>query len=778
MFNGTMEQLFDDKLIQYFVEQHGDDLKNVLLSADVEKHYSIVIEAPLLFDVCIELSDHLLQNPVKVLAQLDEMLVKAQKLILDSSASSQNEMRFKEQIHTRIAGLSLFPQLNRNVIPKSSDLDLFISISGIIVRASLVQLIQQEKSFICNSCKHRFIIQNDFRQFNRIKGRGGGGGGGVECPNPIGCSSNKFTTNKLEGREQWRDYQEVKIQENVQVLSTRVIPRTILVILENDLVDSCKPGDDVTIVGIMCRRWRSSAENTKCHVQHVIIANHVEVNNQKSHIRMTTDTEEHFADFWSKFKNCPLKGRDEIVQSLCPQIYGLYPVKLAVALVLLGGVPKTDEVGTRIRGESHMLLIGDPGTGKSEFLKYATKISSRSMLTTGIGSTSAGLTVSAVKDSGQWHLEAGALVLADGGLCCIDEFSGIKEHDKSSILEAMEQQTISVAKAGLVCKMNTRCTILAATNPKGRYDSNLSANINVAISTPLLSRFDLIYLLLDEKSEDWDQRVSNYVLEGKTINVVPHAMNMNRMKTYFNHVKQLKPKMSSITNRILQQYYLLHRKSDDQKAIRTTVRLFESLIRLSEAHAKLMFRSEVLAMDAIASIIVMEYSLGSLKLVDLESVMHTNFPHDPDQLYATQAEAILSKLGLDDVMMTDESLLSEEQSIIDGTVINDETTISHISSSSTQEKTQNFTTLFDETTNNKKIFETRKSTKTSVSLRTMKKLENFAFKDDKDVKDSTKVVNKDLLTDLHKSPEVNQQNLSAVDQICQLNDEDLTLDWL
>merc|ERR1712185_569798 len=188
----------------------------------------------------------------------------------------------------------------------------------------------------------------------------------------------------------------------------------------------------------------------------------------------------------------------------------MYYVKLATLLTLLGGVTHTDRSGMKVRG-------------KSQVLRYAAKLSPRSVLTTGIGSTAAGLTCTAVRDaSGEWMLEAGALVLADGGLCCVDEFDSIKNDERTAVLEAMEQQTISVAKAGMVCKLRTKCTVVAATNPKGgKMDRTIALHSQTGLATPLISRFDIVLLLSDSQDDERDARLARHIIQGKTGRAVP-----------------------------------------------------------------------------------------------------------------------------------------------------------------------------------------------------------------------------------------------------------------
>ncbi|XP_072218939.1 DNA helicase MCM9 [Leuresthes tenuis] len=632
----------------YLTEHHHDDILQFIADTNEETHHPVVVNAMTLFEANMEVGDFFNAYPNDVLAIFDEVLQKkAMELSDDASSKHQGEQRSKgprmrQILHARITGLPVCPELTRHTIPRSRDVGHFLSVTGTVIRTSVAKVLEYERDYMCTKCRHVFNAQADFDQFYTFVPP-------VSCTSPVGCNSYKFSC-LSDGSEPaaCRDYQEIKIQEQVQRLSVGSIPRSLVVVLEDDLVDSCKSGDDITVYGVMCLRWKPFYDGTRCDVELVLKANNIEVNNQHAAAALLVkDVQKEFEDFWNSYRHDPIAGRNQILLSLCPQVFGMYVIKLAVAMVLAGGVQRIDSSGTKIRGECHMLLVGDPGTGKSQFLKYAAKIVSRSVLTAGIGSTSAGLTVAAVKDGGDWHLEAGALVLSDGGLCCIDEFNSIKEHDRISIHEAMEQQSISVAKAGMVCKLNTRTTILAATNPKGQYDSNEPLSVNVALASPLLSRFDLVLVLLDTRNPEWDRIISSFILEDRGLPAESSGLwSMEKMKAYFSVIKQFQPHVTEQANCILSRYYQLQRQSDGRNAARTTIRMLESLSRLAEAHARLMYRETVTIEDAVIAVSVMECSMQGGALLGNVNALLTSFPADPVQQYQTQCQKVLEGLNL------------------------------------------------------------------------------------------------------------------------------------
>ena len=392
------------------------------------------------------------------------------------SHSFPERLKEKELILPRLSGLPLTPWTYYERIPTVHCLNKLLCFRGTVVRTGGLKLQEYSKEWECSKCKTRHFTFVDDHQYGII-------------PKPLFCTgaidgSTCKNVKFQEIRDQevpstYYDYQEIKVQELTSVLSIGAVPRSILVILRHDLVDQCRAGDDVIITGVYCSRFKANPKSGHTRmvgdffIQATSIQSATSSIDSNSFAMEEAQLKEEYEKHWNEPAGDEITSkRSLIVNSFCPHIHGMFLVKLATLMTVIGGSdmrniedcenePFEESTGVRTnRREGHLLLVGDPGkqmcfdafgfipfvgTGKSQFLVQAAKLINRSVITTGSGTTSAGLTCSAVKDGSDWQLEAGALVMADRGLCCIDEFTALKPHDRTAIHEAMEQQTLSVA---------------------------------------------------------------------------------------------------------------------------------------------------------------------------------------------------------------------------------------------------------------------------------------------------------------------------------------------
>ena len=302
-----------------------------------------------------------------------------------------------------------------------------------------------------------------------------------------------------------------------------------------------------------------------------------------------------------------------LIDSFAPHIQGHALIKEAILLLITGSTQRVLQDGTKIRGDINIFLVGDPGTAKSEMLKFCARIAPRGLYTSGRGSTAAGLTAAVIRDkTGIMMLEAGAVVLGDQGLVCIDEFDKMKPEDRSALHEVMEQQTASIAKGGIVATLNARTSILAAANPMyGKYDpfKNITENVNLPI--PLLTRFDLIFVVRDIPSREKDTKIAKHIinLHSPTGAVTRSLIDADILTKYLAYSKRLKPVLTKEAEEKILEYYMKMRNVDSEDMITVTPRQLEGLIRLATARARLLMKNQVEAEDAERAIFLIQSML-------------------------------------------------------------------------------------------------------------------------------------------------------------------------
>jgi len=410
-------------------------------------------------------------------------------------------------------------------------------------------------------------------------------------------------------KSQYIDVQTLKIQEAPELIPVGEIPRSYLLYCDRTLVNQVTPGTRVTVVGIQCvdERETDKSINDRASYIKVIQFQHENKKTGRQTFNFTEEDQRKF-NLFAKTD----KIYEKIAKSIAPGIFGSDDIKKAIACLLFGGCRKRLNGGVMLRGDINILLLGDPSTAKSQFLKFVERVAPIAVYTSGKGSSAAGLTASIIKDasSGEFQLEGGAMVLADGGIVCIDEFDKMRSQDRVAIHEAMEQQTISVAKAGITTTLNSRASVLAAANPiYGHIDDLKTTQEQIDFQTTILSRFDCIFLVRDIHNKERDERMAHHIVDISASNKITTRkeegeISTNDLKKYIAFARMnCTPKLSEESAKVLQNYYIEDRKKYNENKtkkgndIPVTVRQLEAIIRLSEAIAKMSLSNVVSRKD-------------------------------------------------------------------------------------------------------------------------------------------------------------------------------------
>jgi len=587
-------------------------------------------------------------------------------------------------IHFRIKAL---PHDSRVDIRKlrAKHLGTFVAIEGLVRKATEVRPKVTIAEFECVRCGHRTTIVQEGMQFHEPLECSKDDGG---CGRGTGSTKFKLLTDP----SKFVDTQKIEAQEPPEGLRGGAQPERLVGYIEDDLSGRISPGDRLILNGTL----RSQQKGTQ--VKSTLFEIHLDVNSieyeehEYEEIMITPEDELKIREF-----STSADVFEKIIASISPTIYGYSQEKEALALQLFGGVGKVMDDGTRIRGDIHIALIGDPGTAKSQILRYMALLAPRGIYTSGKASSAAGLTAAAVKDEfgeGRWTLEAGALVLADKGLACIDELDKMNDQDRSAIHESLEQGTISVAKAGITATLQSRCAVLGAANPKyGRFDENRNIAEQIDLPPALLSRFDAIFTMTDRPDSEQDRKVAQHILKAHrrgevklhespekiaeidsaeimrdSDGLVP-AMERDFLRKYIAYSKRISPILSDEAMRTIEGYYISIRKlgEGEEASVPITARQLEALIRMSEASARARLNQIVTSDDASRAIKIVEYYLakvaseGGKRDIDLIAtgtsrsqreqiyVLRTLVQQLSDERRGVSAEELIQKAGSENI---------------------------------------------------------------------------------------------------------------------------------
>ena len=608
-----MIQYTDEELLskwEEFFDQHGYESK-ITAIADVfpqKKSLDVTFEDLDRYDS--DFAIHSLRNPARAVSAGEEAIT--------SVVPPTDE---DVSIHLRMRGL---PRDRRIMIRdlRSKHVGRFIAIEGLVRKATEVRPMIVGSMFECMRCGHKFMTKQEGMAFREP----------LECPQSSGgCGKSSSSTrfNLILDESEFIDTQKIEVQEKPEILRGGAQPERLTAYCVDDLAGVITPGDRVVLNGEL-----KSVQRTRMRTKSTVFDIFVDANSVESEQLQFKEIEVTDEDV-ARIKEVATDERivENIISSISPVIFGLTTEKEALVLQLFGGVAKEMPDGTRIRGDIHILLVGDPGTGKSQLLTYMSQLSPRSVYTAGKASSAAGLTAAAVRDEfgeGRWTLEAGAMVLGDGGLVCIDEIEKMNPQDRDAIHLGMEQQFISISKAGITATLPTRCAVLAAANPRfGRFDEHKFISEQIELSPTLLSRFDVIFSILDIPESRRDMDMADHMLKGHLVGelrkrkeegirtdipdteVFEPYFEPEFLRKYVAYAKQISPVLTPEAMDIIKEKYLEIRKQGEAEgsAVPITPRQLEAFVRLAEASARARLSETVTEDDARRSVRIVEYWL-------------------------------------------------------------------------------------------------------------------------------------------------------------------------
>lgn len=624
--NTEIIKSFKNFILEFRLDSHflyRDQLRNNLLV----KNYSLTVDMEHLIGYNEDVYKRLSDEPSDVVPLFESAITQVAKRIAVLTKTSRDAGVDEELTVFPTFQLVLNSRANETLLRQldSDHVSKMVRISGIIISASVLSSRATFLSLMCRNCRHTTTLR--INSFNSISGNS------VSLPHS--CLSNLSSgTNENglmgstddEGRKncgpdpyivvhessQFIDQQFLKLQEIPEMVPVGEMPRNILMTCDRYLTNRVVPGTRVTIVGIYSI-YQSKRKNAQGSGGVAIRNPYIKI------LGIQTDLET--SGVWNSMTRFSEEEEEEFLQmsrrpdlyelfanSIAPSIFGSKDIKKAIVCLLMGGSKKLLPDGMRLRGDINVLLLGDPGTAKSQLLKFVEKVSPISVYTSGKGSSAAGLTASVQRDpmTREFYLEGGAMVLADGGVVCIDEFDKMRDEDRVAIHEAMEQQTISIAKAGITTVLNSRTSVLAAANPiYGRYDDLKSPGENIDFQTTILSRFDMIFIVKDDHNEERDISIANHVMNihtGRTTQTEGELENagmeisMEKMRRYITYCRlkcaprlsaQAAEKLSSQFVSIRKQLLINELESTERSSIPITIRQLEAIIRITESLAKL-----------------------------------------------------------------------------------------------------------------------------------------------------------------------------------------------